>query len=158
MVANAFDSILQELGSSLNIKDLSLDEHNTCLIKFPNGLEVYVEPAASGEDLLLYTKLGELPPGRYREDVLREALKANGFPYPRYGTFAYSAGNEQLVLFQFLPMKNLTGERVADFLTPLMKRALAWKELLNNNQIPVATTLENISAGGRSRGFFGGLM
>lgn len=157
MVASAIDSILQELGASLDIKDLRLDSQGTCLIAFPNGLEVYVEPSDIGEELLLYAKLGELSSDRYREDVLKEALKANGISYARCGTFAYSAGNKQLVLFHFLPLKDLTGERVADFLAPFMKRALAWKELIGNNQIPVASTLENTSTVTKPRGFFGGL-
>lgn len=159
MVASAFDSLLQELGTSLNIKGLGLDDKNTCLIRFPSNLEVYIEPSSrSNDEVLLYTKIGQLPLSRYREEVLREALKANGFPYPRYGTFAFSENNEQLVLFQYFPLKNLTGERLADFLNIFMKRALAWKEQLDRNEVPVATTLETSGPSNRSRGFFGGLL
>jgi hypothetical protein len=160
MVAGAFESLLEELGSALNIKGLSLDSSNTCLIRFPSGLEVYIEPSTrASEDVLIYTKVGKLSVGRFREDVLREALKANGYPYPRYGTFAFSENNEQLVLFQYYPMKNITGDRIADFLTIFMKRALAWKEQIDGNQIPLASTIETTGASaGRSRGFFGGLL
>ena len=159
MVSNAFDLLLNDLGAALKIKDLNLDEHNTCLIKFPSGLQVYIEPSNREEgQALIYTNIAELPVGRFREDVLKEALKANGFSYPRYGIFAFSEGNQQLVLFQFLPMKNLTGERVADFLDIFMKRALAWKDPITRNEVPIATTLENSGSAIRSQGFFGGLI
>ncbi len=158
MVAGSFETLLQEIGTAMNIKGLGLDENNTCLIRFPNGLEVYIEPSSRADDeLLIYTKIGELPVGRYREEVLREALKANGFAYPRYGTFAFSESNLQLSLFHFLPMRHLNGQRVADFLNVFMKRALAWKEQIGRNEVPIATTLET-SGASRSRGFFGGLL
>lgn len=159
MVAAAFDTLLNELGTVLNIKGLALDENNTCLIRFPTGLEVYIEPSTRGdEQVIVYTKIGELPMGRYREDVLREALKANGYPYPRYGTFAFSENNQQLILFQKLPMKHLTGDRLADFLNILMKRALAWKDEISHNNVPLASTLETAGPSARKRGFFGGLL
>jgi hypothetical protein len=159
MVTEAFETLLVELGVALNVKGLNLDENNTCLIRFPTGLEVYIEPSAKEDDkVIVYTKIGELPMGRFREDVLREALKANGYPYPRYGTFAFSENNRQLVLFHHIPMKNLTGERLADFLNIFMKRAEAWREEIGNNNVPIASTLETAGAGGRRQRFFGGLL
>lgn len=159
MVAEPFDMILQELGAALEIPNLQLDDKNTCLVKFKNGLSIFFEPSQNSEEFLILTELATLSPGAYRQDVLRETLKANGYPYPRYGTFAFCDNSQKLVLFELMPLKDLRGEAIASFLTPFMERALAWKAILDRNEIPVASTLTHAKSGTtRSKGMFGGLI
>ncbi len=154
MVLDLFDSLLKELGKALEIEDLHLDDTKTCLVKFPNGLEVYIEPYEKGEDMLIMCQLGQVPPGRYREDMFREALKANGMYYPRYGTFAYSDQSDRLVLFDLLPLTDLTGDKIATFLVPFMEKAFTWKETIEKGEVPVFTTT---TAATSPMGLFGGL-
>lgn len=140
MVADHFDSLLQELGKSMQIEDLHLDSSGTCLIAFPSGLEVYIEPYRQGNFMLISTNVGEVPPGRYREDVFKEALKANGISHPRHGTFAFSDQTGQLILFALLSLNELNGEKIATFLTPYMEKAVSWKNMISSGNIPVAQT------------------
>ena len=141
MVQDVFDSILQELGETMEIEDLHIDDAKTCLIKFETELEVYIEPYEKDEFMLISSDLGEVPAGRYREDVFREALIANGLPNPRYGTFAFSEQSEHLILFGLLSLRELNGEKIAVFLHPYMEKALAGKNAIGAGDIPVADTM-----------------
>ena len=148
MVMDLFESLLQELGHAMKIEDLRPDEHNTCLIRFRDGgLEVQLEPFEKGEFLLIGSTIGVIPPGRYRENVFREALKANGLPPPRHGIFAYIAKSDRLVLFSMLSLREINGEKIAAFLTPYMEKALIWKQHIERGDVPIAETI-----GGEVRG------
>lgn len=154
MVSDLFDAILQELARALDVKDLHLDDQNTCLVKFPSGTEVYIEPHEKDEFMILCTEIGEIAPGRYREDVFREALKANGLPYPRHGAFAFSTQSNKLLLFKMFALKDLNGERIADYLTSFIEKAEAWKKHIERGVVPVADTMKTSSTG-RQSGIFG---
>lgn len=139
MVTDLFGTLLQELGKALSV-ELRPDEHNSCLIRFRGGLEIQIELDQQGQALLVGTDLGVVPPGRYRENLFTEALKANGMPPPRHGIFAYSRQSDHLVLFEKFSLVNLTGDKVADFLTPFMEKAKGWKEAISKNEVPVVST------------------
>lgn len=153
MVMDLFESMLQEIGQVMNIKDLHPDEHNTCLIRFKIGLDVQIEPYTKGEFLLIGCPVCTIPQGRFRESVFREALKANGMTPPRHGDFGYSPSSDRLILFAFLPLQDLNGEKVASFLGPFMEKALNWKQLIERGDVPIAETLAGGAVQSR-RGIF----
>lgn len=155
MITSHFESILEDLGKIIKIKGLKLDAVNTCQVHFPNGLNINIEPTKKDE-MLISCNLGEVPLGRYRENLFREALKANGLPYPRHGTLSYSDQSNHLILFRIFPLKELNGEKVANYLKPFMEKALIWKAALERSEIPVVDTG---ATGVKSSplGLFGGL-
>lgn len=150
MVTNALGVILQELGKSslIPISDLHPDRNNSCLIKLRGGVEVQIEPDKSGENLLIGCDLGDLPGGRYRENLFREALKSNGQSHPRYGTFAYSKRTDHLILYETLNMQDLTGDKVAEFLVKFVEKALVWKNAMKNGDIPTISNIRTSKFGG----------
>ena len=152
MVAELFESLLVELAKSLDIKELKPDPHNSCLIHFQNGVEIQIEPYEKDEQLLLVIDLGSIPPGHYREDVFKESLVANGMPYPRHGFFAYSDQSDHLLLMDFLPLKDLNGEKIASAIYPLIEKAKVWQDNLSRGAVPIA---ETTSQGRRAPGLFG---
>ncbi|HEY4832998.1 MAG TPA: CesT family type III secretion system chaperone [Waddliaceae bacterium] len=155
MVMDLFESLLQELGQIMKIEGLRPDEHNTCLIRFKDGdLEVQIEPYQKGEFLLIGCTIGVISPGRYRENVFREALKANGLPPSRHGVFAYIAKSDRLVLFSMLSLREINGEKIASFLTPFMEKALTWKQQIKRGDVPVAETITSGRVSGPG-GLFG---
>lgn len=154
MVGDLFESLLQEMGKAMNIPDLHADSNNSCLIAFDSGIEVQIEPYDRGEFLLIVCDLGEIPPGRYREDVFREALKSNGLPHPRPGTFGYSEQSNHLIFFGLLSLRELNGEKIASFMEPFMEKAAAWKNALERGDVPLADTMTTSHAGGPG-GLFG---
>lgn len=136
MVKEVFETLLEELGQAINIPDLHPDRNHTCLINFPNGLQVQIEMDNFGQGVILGSDLGLITSGRYRANYFREALKANAQPYPQHGILSYSQKTNHIVIFESLHLKDLTGEKIADGLIPFTEKALLWKEALTKGDIP----------------------
>lgn len=147
MVTDAFGQILHELGQLLKLKDLHADSNNSCLIKFKNGLQVQIEPDRRGDCLILGCDIGVIPPGRYRENIFREALKANGFTPPKAFHFAYSRKSDKLVLMAFLLLRHINGQKVYEQLLILIKQGESWKEALTRGEVPSHLETQQQSSG-----------
>lgn len=152
MVTDAFGSLLQELGVLIKLPHLKPDEHESCLIRFEGDLLVQLEVHKSGASLLIGTDLGSVPVGAYRENLFCEALKSNGLPFPRYGMFAYSKQADHLILFDMLPLENLNGAKIAEFLAPFLEKAKLWKAAISKTELPASTSFSGATGGG---GIFG---
>lgn len=151
MVKDLYGTLLEEMGRSLKIEDLHADANNSCLIRLKNELRIQVEINPRTQFLLLGCDLGDIPPGPFRVDLFREALRANGQPHPQHGIFAYSNKTDHLVLFEYMHLKDLTGDKIADEIGPFSEKALLWKNSIAHNEVPVITV-----AGGRPTfGMFG---
>lgn len=150
MVSGMYEGLLEELGRALGLT-LFPDQNYSCVIRLPNRLEVHVEIDAAGEKMVLGAYLGQVPPGRYREMVFYEALRMNGMPPPHVGIFAYSNKMDQLVLFRWIDLHDMSGEKIAHMLKPLSERGVQWRDAIAAGQVPV---VEGLSLQERS-GMFG---
>ena len=121
MIADKFTVLLEDLSKSLSL-NLKPDENNSCLIVIQDKIEVQLELDPTESYLIIGSILGELPPGKFREDTLLAALKSNAKPYPRLGTFAYSKKVNSLVLFEKLELEIFTVENILGMLTPFIKK------------------------------------
>lgn len=151
MITDQFGAIIQELGQALHNPKLHPDEHNSCLIKFKGDIQIQIEPDRNGKYLIIGCNLGSIPAGRYRENIFAEALKSNGLPSPRHGFFAYSKRTDSLVLTEMMSLQDLTGQKVADFLTPFKEKIKIWKEAIARGEVPVIATAFT----GKPTGMFG---
>ncbi len=124
-----FHEILQELGKVFDL-DLETDRNHACAIQVRQGLIVQLQSDLEQEKLLIISKIVEIPPGKFREHVLCEALKANTRPGPIIGIFAYIVRINQLVLFQQYPFDILTAERLAGLLGPFIQTAEKWRDAI----------------------------
>ncbi len=156
MITDKFGMLLEELGGLFKVK-LQPDKNGACSLKFNNGIQVQMELDKRGEYLLLATDLGQIPAGRYRENVLREALKANGLPPPRNGIFAFSKKNESLVLSDTLFVEEVNGLKLRDFLRQFTQKALLWNGAIQRGEVPSFTGSELTFGGktGQPGGIFG---
>jgi hypothetical protein len=136
MVLDLFGSLLKELAPSLGIAKLEPDSNNSCLIRLESGLMIQIELDKKGEFLLVGADLGTVPPGKYRENLLREALKSNDLPYPIYGILCFSRKNDHLALYEKLPIKDLTGAKIASFIGPFSEKAYTWSAALFKGEVP----------------------
>lgn len=154
MVGNAYDTLLEELARELKIKQLKADDNNSCLIKLKDGCEIQIEPDERGENIILGTMIAQIPSGAYRANVFKEALKTNGLPPPRPGIFAWSDTADRLILFRILPIKQLTGSKVAEAIYPFAAVAIKWKETIASGQVPKVES-GAITGGATAGGIFG---
>jgi len=120
-----FESLLSELGAELGTS-LHPDRKGACKLKINDTFHVQLECDAHQENLLVATFICDVPPGKYRENILRDALKAN-WPFPKNGTLAYSDRNNKLVLFSHFRLIHLNGKKLADFLTIFLDKANNWR-------------------------------
>jgi hypothetical protein len=148
-----FNEMIDELAKILNIK-LSPDPNGTCLIRFPNGLNMQIERQKGSNDVFLVIELGNLSVGRYREDVLVAALKANGAPYPRVGVFAFSPTIDNLILFERIPENFISGLKVFEIMMPLAYKGKLWKDQMERGSIPT-TEEQKLPTEKTQRGMFG---
>lgn len=150
MITGEFAAVLDELGKILEISDLTPDENNSCLIRLPGDIRVQIEMNRDEKTLIIGHTFDQLPPGKYRENLFEAALKANGLPQPLYGIFSFSDRTDQLFLYDRLPIKNLRGQQVADFLIRFIEKVKTWEKALKNEEVPLIremTTSRRLGSG-----------
>jgi hypothetical protein len=124
-VNDRFEELLKELGDALGVP-LHPDKRRVCKLHINQELHVQIECDLAKGEVLLGCFACEIPPGKYRENILKEALKANHH-FPRTAVLAYSAKNNQLALFHTLSLHQLSGKTLADQLERFVEMAHAWK-------------------------------
>lgn len=147
MVTDVFDGLLQELGKILGTT-LHPGRKNSCLIKLKEGIKVQLELDTLGENLIIGSDLGQIPTGKYRENLFKEGLRFNGMLPPRNGILAFSKQADHLIIFEKLPLKNLTGAKIADALTPFKAKTILWRDALARGDIPSTPSAGFKSGGG----------
>jgi hypothetical protein len=135
-----FEQLLRELGEIINVP-LHPDKRRACKLNINNVLHIQLECDEFKEKMLMATFIHDIPPGKYRENLLKEALKANGL-YPHTSTFAYSERNNKLALFEYLFLQNLTGGKIADALANLIEKAEIWRLAIERGTLPMASESE----------------
>lgn len=128
-----FEELLEKLSKTLSLP-LAPDQNRACAIQIKKNITVQLQMDSTEEKLLIGCKIIELPPGKFRENVLKETLKANGLPDPRIGTFAYIEQINHLFLFQYYPIEILSGERLSSLLGPFIQMAESWKEAISTGK------------------------
>lgn len=150
--SSMYESLLKDLEFFFKCK-LKPSANQSCLIKMPSGLHIQIEMAPKGEFLIIGAKLGTLPAGRYRDNILREALRANGLPPPRPGTFAYSDVSGLLVLFLKLDVRFFSADKASTLLPRFTETAQKWRESIERGEIPPIE--ETSRSGGANSSLFG---
>lgn len=120
-----FEDLLKELGTEYGIP-LHPDRIGACKLKMSDQFHIQLECDPRQENLLVATFICEIPPGKFRENILKDGLKANT-ALVKTGTLAYSDRNNQLALFAYLPLPTLNGHKLADFLKKFVEKAAEWK-------------------------------
>lgn len=134
-----FEELLAALGKVFHLV-LHIDQSNACSIQIHEGLVIQLQPDLAQENLWLFSKLVEIPPGKFRENVLKEALKANSLPDPRPGVFSYLSQSNHLVLCQKYPFSILDGERLAGLIGGFVEMGEIWQKAIVSGQAAPQTT------------------
>lgn len=140
---NEFLSIMEDFSSisGLNLKI----EESSCIILFDEKLEVFFEYVPERSAIQIACFITALPPGKFREDILLNALVANTIYYPQVGTFAYSSKATQLCLFRYVEIENLNGEILSEKLAGFLNIAFEWKNSIELENIAPKLELKPFS-------------
>ncbi|MBS0625468.1 MAG: CesT family type III secretion system chaperone [Verrucomicrobia bacterium] len=129
-----FTELIQQLGQYLEM-DLHVDHHHACSLKIRDKVQIQLQLDAAQEKLLVASFAIEVPPGKFRENVLKEALKTNALPDPRPAIISYLDRNNRLVLHLMLPLEILNGERLASYFGTFLEQVEAWIKAIEGGQV-----------------------
>jgi hypothetical protein len=132
-VINQFEELLHALGKVFHLP-LHVDRMNACSLRVHNELVIQLQLDVAQENLWIFSKLTEIPPGKFRENVLRECLKANGLKDPRAAILGYIANTNHLALFQKYPLNILNGERLSGLIGAFLQMADSWRTAIASGQ------------------------
>ena len=125
-----FEELLAELGRVVHL-DLHVDNSGACSILIPPQLVIQLQLDSGQEKLFLFCKIAEIPPGKFRENILKDGLKANAQPDPVPGIVAYLSPTNHLVLYQHYPITILNGETLATLFVNFVQLAESWQTALS---------------------------
>lgn len=122
-----FSQILYDLSLEVGggVK-LFIDEHRVCQLNYDDQLHLQLHYDEAKEQLMIASFICDVPPGKYREKLLKATLIANG-EFPRMGTFGYSERNNKLTLFHYVSSEKASGEEVFKTLNAFIEKGLEWK-------------------------------
>lgn len=152
MVAERFKILLDELSQVLSIR-LEPDVHNACRLQFKDSLVLTMQPNPTLETLRVIVEIATPGQGRYRETLLKEALRSNGLPPPHIGIFAYSPKTDSLLLCDQIPMEELNGLRLSESIKQLSEKAREWRECISRGETPIVRGTH--PSGSTGEGVFG---
>ena len=135
----AFEELLVDVSNVFEIS-LHVDRLNACSIRISDRLTLQLQLDLSQENLWIFSKLYEIAPGKFRENVLKEALKANSSLSHPVGILCYKESSNELCLFQKFPLFILDGKTVAGFLGAFVEMARNWQEALDRGEAKPLTT------------------
>ncbi len=131
---NSFAKMISELGEILEAP-LHIEHDTLCIFKANQQIDIQIEHDPTQHRILLVAVICPIPPGKFRENVLRQALKAN-HNINRLGTFSYIEKTSSLAMHQYFYHVEMTGammaQAVADFLDTSQNCSLA----IQNGQVP----------------------
>lgn len=119
-----FSDLLSPLGSILGTH-LEPEQDTLCKIRMKDGVSVQLEYEENGDRLLLVSLLSELPPGKFREEALLAALKAN-YLDTSLGSFAYVDAKQTLAMQLFLP-GSISPALLATLLQQFTEKGVSWQ-------------------------------
>ncbi len=126
----AFSDLIDELGDEFGV-ELRPDIHGICLLLINEKLKVQLEVDVTGENLLMASLISELPPGQFRENILKNALKANYLVEENFGALSYTGPDNSLTLATNIPLHGLTGRELYEILSIFVQRATAWQKAID---------------------------
>ena len=139
-----FQELLKALGQHLGVT-LQPDKRGACRLNVQDVAHIQLEYEPAKEQLLIISFVCEVPPGKLRENIFRDALKAN-HPYSLDGVFGYSERNNQLCLFLYKSIHGLTAEKLSGVLNGFMEKVNKWKDAVGVGQtatlVPMASGKE----------------
>ncbi len=134
-MTSQFEELLQSLGKIFELK-LHVDRKNACSIQVYPELTVQLQIDPSQEFLWIFAKIASIAPGKFREIILKEALKANALPDPRPAFFGYIHGLNELAQFQKYPLAILNGERLSGMIGAFVAQSSHWQEAIQRGESP----------------------
>lgn len=146
------DQLLNDLGLTMGLDSLRLDDQGCACLMFDGKTPVNLEFDTAHQVLHLYTVVGDLP-ATDREVLFLELLQANLFGAQTSGaTLAIDSAHNEIVLCRSVTPEQLTGQQFRSVLENFVSCAEEWLLKLSSSAVvqtdasPVHTPLETMPA------------
>lgn len=126
-----FTDLLQGLGKTFSVH-LQPDRNNACLLQINKTVQIQIQVDSAEENLMLGSKVCTIAPGKFRENVLRNALQHNALP-ELLGAFGFIRETNTLVLFTFVYLRDKNPEAIATIIEEFFQIITSWKEAIQSN-------------------------
>ena len=144
-----FEELLRELGVEYGLT-LHPDRRGACKLRINEVMSLQIEYNPDRIDLTVATFICEIPPGKFRENILKSALQSNHLA-PDKAILSYCDKNNQLALFQVISMTTLTGKKLSELLSDFIKKAEEWRVAVETGNLTSLTPAVRTG----SKGMFG---
>ncbi|MES2199917.1 MAG: hypothetical protein V4489_07100 [Chlamydiota bacterium] len=129
---NKFEMLIQELGQILGIS-LEAEQGSLCKMFIKEKVHLQIEYDEEFERIILACFVCEVPPGKFREDTLTAALKAN-YIDSSLGSFSYVESTQTLILQLYLP-SSVAAPLLGTLLQQFTEKAIDWKEAIEHGNV-----------------------
>lgn len=129
----SFEKLIQEIGEIVNLP-LHAQEGRFCTLQINHTMRLHIEDNEATQELLIIYFITEIPAGKFRENILKEAMKANSY-FPRVGTFGYLEKNNTLTFYTNID-NTLSADKVSLILEKCVDVGMHWFQAIQNSQIP----------------------
>lgn len=130
---HSFERVIEDLSLEMGIP-LAIDALGAVTLLIQSKLRITIEPDRHDDFLILECFLGILPPGAYREQILKEALIYNDQVFPTGPVLGYIPQGAQLVLFEKPTLIEFRAKIFASTIMQFAHVALFWKEGLETGK------------------------
>lgn len=130
-----FDKLLGDVSDFFQM-EIKPDKKGGVALKLREHF-VQIEPDEAEENVLIFSPIGEIPTGRYREDILEQALRSNGYPPPNRGILCLAKKTSMLYIFEKFPLRTASREQLLATLPPILDKVKIWKEAVQFSQVPI---------------------
>lgn len=124
-----FEELMKELKNKLSVSIKPQHNNHICTFQVEGSLQIQLQLDRSQKMLFIGSFLTEVPPGKYKENVFTQTLKANS-QIPNIGFFAYNEKIAKLFLYEYLPLKDLSSKDLYDYFALFTDKASSWKKAI----------------------------
>lgn len=143
-----YKSLIAELADRLN-NDVQPDLNNIVVLLIEKRVKIQIETDPMEEFLTVGAYVADLPPGKFREHILKDALKANYNIHKNAGILSYMGRENILTLHIKFALGSLEIDTLMDSLKHLTKRARAWQDAIEEGRSSPLEELPKGKTGGK---------
>lgn len=127
------DTLLHQIGGIINIP-LHAQEGRKCLLEVDRTMRIHLEEDFVKQKILILCLLCDIGAGKFRENILREALKANSY-LSRSFDFGYLEKTNELAFHTYVDTR-IAAESMALYLEKCIVVGKNWISAIQNSQLP----------------------
>ncbi len=128
-----FKELIAELSDRLQA-DIFPDLNNVVTLIVEKRVKFHIEPDSVQEFMILGATIAELPPGKFRENILKDALKANSLININPGILSYAGRENALILHSKLFIQGTSVDEMIKVMKHLTSRAKKWMDAIEEGR------------------------